>query len=111
PPRDRDFGLGEPGVETLAWRIADHALERALGEGGADTVVVSAIREDDELRLQVSDDGTPWTAAGDPAPAREAFDDLAGRAAGCGGRCAIARGEAGGTEVRAWLPWPKPAGD
>ncbi|HLS55344.1 MAG TPA: cation diffusion facilitator family transporter [Zeimonas sp.] len=109
PSQDRDFGLGEPGVEALAWRIADHALERALGEGGADTVVVSAIREDAELRLQVSDDGRPWAAADDAGPASEAFEDLCRRAAAWSGRCAIARGEAGGTEVRAWLPWSKPA--
>ena len=70
-------------------------------------MIVSAIREGEELRLQVSDDGQPWLASADRGPAREAFDVLAERAAGCGGRFAIASGEAGGTEVRAWLPWRK----
>lgn len=108
PADDRRFGLGAPGVEALAWRIADLALERALRDGDADIVIVSAIREDDELRLQVSDDGRPWSAAGDRGPAREAFEELAERAAACGGGCAIAPGEAGGAEVRARLPWPGP---
>jgi len=106
PSEDRVFGLGQPGVETLAWRIADHALERALVDGGAGMVIVSAIRDDDELRLQISDDGQPHAAGGARDAARETFDDLCGRAAACGGRCTIALGEAGGTEVRAWLPWP-----
>lgn len=107
PAEDHRFGLGEPAVETLAWRIADGALGRALGERGADLVVVSAIREDDELRLQVSDDGEPWSAGDDRGAAREAFDEFARRAAACGGGCTIARGEAGGTEVRVRLPWPE----
>ena len=50
----------------------------------------------------------PWSAAADRGPAREAFEELAERAAACGGGCAIAPGEAGGAEVRARLPWPGP---
>ena len=106
PADDRRFGLGAPGVEALAWRIADHALERALRDGDAGLVIVSAIREDDELRLQVSDDGRPWSGAEDCGPAREAFEELAERAVACGGGCAIAPGEAGGAEVQVRLPWP-----
>ncbi len=106
PAEDREFGLGEPAVETLAWRVADDALGRALDERGADLVVVSAIREDDELRLQVSDDGEPWSAGDERGPARAAFDEFVRRAADCGGGCSIAPGEAGGTEVRLRLPWP-----
>ncbi len=106
PADDDRFGLGAPGVEALAWRIADHALERALQEGEASMVVVSAIREDGELRLQVSDDGRPWVAVRAGAAALAALDDLARRAADCGGECTIAPGEAGGTELRVRLPWP-----
>ncbi len=107
PPQDRDFGLGEPGIETLAWRMVDHALERALRDGAADIVIVSAISEGGELRLQISDDGRPWAEDEERGPAHDAFEALAERATGCGGRFAIARGEAGGAEIRAWLPWRK----
>jgi signal transduction histidine kinase len=105
PSDDQVFGLAAPGVETLAWRIADRALERALRDGTAALVIVSAIREDDELRLQISDDGEPAAiGAGDDA-ARQAIGELVERAAACGGRCTVGPGEAAGTEVRAWLPW------
>lgn len=105
PGEDRDFGLGEPAVETLAWRIADGALEQALGERGAALVIVSAIREDDELRLQVSDDGRPWSPGDDRGPAA-VFDEFARSATACGGGCTIGGGEGGGAEVRLRLPWP-----
>ncbi|MEB2352441.1 MAG: hypothetical protein OZ924_13620, partial [Burkholderiaceae bacterium] len=105
PDEDRDFGLGEPAVETLAWRIADGALEQALGERGAALVIVSAIREDDELRLQVSDDGRPWNP-GDDRSSTAAFDEFARSATACGGSCTIGGGEGGGAEVRLRLPWP-----
>lgn len=103
PSEDRRFGFGAPGVETLAWRIADRALERALRDEAAEIVIVSAIREDDELRLQISDDGER-PLSGDDAD-RRVIGELAERAAACGGRCTIGPGEAAGTEVRAWLPW------
>ncbi|MCC7058719.1 MAG: cation diffusion facilitator family transporter [Burkholderiaceae bacterium] len=119
PVQDRSFGLGAPGVEALAWRIADHALARALLEAGAATVVLSAISEEGQLRLQISDDGRPFEAphaarapdAGAAAPAAEEggstsrLAQMADRVCALGGRCTIGPGEAGGAEILVRLPW------
>ncbi len=105
PPVERDFGLADPAVEALAWGAAREALGRALDRAGAAIVVVSAVREDEELRLQVSDDGEPWSADPQRGGAAEAFGALCERARALGGDCTIARGDAGGTELRLRLPW------
>ncbi|HVI26079.1 MAG TPA: sensor histidine kinase [Xanthomonadaceae bacterium] len=90
-----------PVVELACARIAEEAMGNALRHAQAREVVVSLSHDDDELLLEVADDGTGFAA-----------DQIAGtgllamreRAMHVGGRVAIDAAPGEGTRVRAWMP-------
>lgn len=104
PADDEAFGLGSPEVESAACRIVAEALSNAVDHARAGMVVVSARRADDQLTLQVSDDGRglPRRNVAE-GPGLRTMRELAQR---CGGRVSVATGESGGAEVLVELPWP-----
>jgi signal transduction histidine kinase len=90
-------------VEVAAYRIISEALNNVLrhAEAGMCHVQLSVDEGAKLLHVNVSDDGrgfqSIWQAGVGLASMRE-------RAAELGGHCAVERGEAGGTRVRATLP-------
>jgi signal transduction histidine kinase len=92
-----------PAVELACARIAEEAMGNALRHAQAREVVVSLSHDDDELLLEVADDGTGFAA-----------DQIAGagllamreRAMHVGGRVAIDAAPGAGTRVRVRMPFP-----
>lgn len=96
---DAVFGAELPAaIEVAAYRIATEALNNAVRHSGATTVQLR-LRADDELIVEVIDDGGPggeWRAGVGITAMRE-------RAAELGGACEIGPSPEGGA-VRARLP-------
>lgn len=82
--------------------IVEEALSDVSRRGGASRVEVELETEGDDLVLGVRDDGQPEPSWGGWAPHR-GFDRLRERAAGIGGRVAVASG-ARDTVVRVVVP-------
>ncbi len=95
-------GLGElpAAVEVAAYRIVEEALENARRHSGAKSCTVRLVLDDD-LRLEVRDDGL-----GLPAERRDGvgLDSMRERAAEVGGVCRIETWPGGGVRVAAHLP-------
>lgn len=103
PADDARFGLGDPAVESLAWRIVDEAMAEAIRGGSLRMLVVSVRTEDGRLTVQVGDDADGGARARSIPPALAAIGE---RVADLGGRIDYATGESGGSELIAVLPWP-----
>ncbi|WP_435877970.1 sensor histidine kinase [Streptomyces kurssanovii] len=92
-----------PAVEAAAYRIVQESLTNAVRHGGAGVrIAVTVVREEDALRVHVTDDG----AAEPPVPG-SGFGILGmrERARSVGGTLSAGpRGEAAGFEVAAILP-------
>jgi signal transduction histidine kinase len=100
-------GLARP-VDAAVYRIAQESLTNALRHArNATRVRIDVRREEDVLRLRVSDDGQA-----EPGPAPESGFGLLGmaeRAQLLGGSLAAGPGPAGGWVVEAALPVEEPA--
>lgn len=105
PDDDALFGLGPARVESLAHACVVDALQRAVSEGHASLVLVSARRGVASVVLQVSDDGIPFRQR--TFATNEAFEGLQSQVVSMGGTLTMHSGESGGVEVLLSLPWPR----
>jgi signal transduction histidine kinase len=92
-----------PAVEAAAYRIVQESLTNAVRHGGAGVrIAVTVVRDEDALRVEVTDDGTA-----EPSVPGSGFGILGmrERARSVGGTLSAGpRGEAAGFEVAAILP-------
>jgi signal transduction histidine kinase len=87
-------------VDVAAYRIVQEALTNVVRHADTDRAEVRLEYGDDDLVVQVDDDGR---AAGPPFPGT-GITGMAERAAALGGRFHAGPRPAGGFRVRAWLP-------
>lgn len=101
-------------IELAAYRIAQEALSNAIAHAQADEIVVRLTLAQDQLLLQVIDDGVGFTLPEHPSQlTRSAHYGLVGmreRASLLGGRVQIVTAPGQGTQVTAELP-TEPSGD
>ncbi len=88
-----------PGVETAAWFVVSEALANAAKHSEASHVTVWLTRRDDELRVEVVDDGR-----GGANPTGGGLQGLAQRVAALDGTLEVYSPAGGPTVVRASLP-------
>lgn len=88
---------------TALYRIAQEALTNVARHASAGRVGVSLHADDSVVALQVEDDGC-GVPAGSPGPLALGILGMKERASLFGGDVTVARGERGGTVVRAALP-------
>lgn len=96
-----DLGSLPAAVEVAAYRIAGEALTNVARHARAGRAVVRLVRDDRDLLVEVTDDGTGIAA---DAQAGVGLVSLRERAAELGGRSEVTCPATGGTVVRAWLP-------
>jgi PAS domain S-box-containing protein len=94
---DHRFGRG---TERTAYFVVAEATANVLKHAAAAHVVIRAQPHDDELLVEVGDDGA---GRGDRAEGG-GLTGLRDRVAAVGGRFEVVPGAGGGTVVRAWLP-------
>jgi signal transduction histidine kinase len=87
-------------IEAAAYFVAAEGLTNAAKHSGADSVRVSAVREDGSLLVTVTDDGSGGAAASNGS----GLTGLADRVAAVGGRLAVDSPSGAGTELTAEFP-------
>jgi signal transduction histidine kinase len=100
-----------PDVEVAILRSAQEAVANALRHAAATTVTITLTYFDDEVSLDVIDDGTGFDPDAVAAPTREGGHGLPGmreRAAHLGGRLDLESRPGEGTAVALALPAPSP---
>ncbi len=103
-----DAQLGEEPALSLErkhtlYRIAREALHNIVKHAHASTVLLRLERQDDELVLEVRDDGRGFDATG-PFPGHLGLRSIQERAARLGGICSLASAPAQGTSLRVRIP-------
>jgi signal transduction histidine kinase len=101
--------LEDPGrlpaaLDVVLLRVAAEALANTARHSGARTCSLTLTARDDEVTLEVIDDGR-GVRSGEPAGV--GLGSIADRVAEVGGRSSIAAGDAGGTRVSVTLPRPR----
>ncbi len=91
----------EPGLADHAEAVVREAVSNAIRHGGA-TEVTILVRVDDDLTIEVIDNGTG--IADDVTPS--GLRNLRGRAEDSGGTFDVARADGGGTVLRWSAPLP-----
>lgn len=109
PADEAAFGLGEPDVEAVAFRVVELALQDAaqaeLWITETKLVVVSARSEDGQMTLQVSHSGRSRRREAELI-AGPAWVALSERLKPLAGHISAGPGDGGGFELIAVLPWP-----
>lgn len=102
---------GDPDVELpeaeriTAYRVAKEAMVNASKHSGAGEIEVHLSRGPDEVVVSVRDDGRGISPADvQERPGHLGLSSMRDRAEVAGGRLDVRRLDAGGTEVRLWLP-------
>jgi signal transduction histidine kinase len=103
-----DAQLGEEPALSLErkhalYRIAREALHNIVKHAHASTVLLRLDRQDDELVLEVRDDGRGFDPAG-PFPGHLGLHSIQERAARLGGTCSLESAPAQGTSLRVRIP-------
>lgn len=88
-------------VEVVAYLIGQEALANAVRHAGARSITVTLTAGEEDLVLEVRDDGRGFTA---PRPGGVGLGSMAERAEEIGGRLTVAAAPDGGTRVLARLP-------
>jgi signal transduction histidine kinase len=86
-------------VETAAYFVASEALANVVKHASASSVWLRAVREGDELVLEVADDGV-----GGADPASSGLRGLRDRVEAAGGRLRVESPPGGGTRIVARIP-------
>ncbi|HYO43516.1 MAG TPA: sensor histidine kinase [Candidatus Limnocylindrales bacterium] len=105
------FRTLHPDVEVAILRTAQEALSNAVRHAGASTITLTLTYFDDEVSLDVIDDGSGFDPASVAAPTREGGHGLPGmreRAEHLGGRLDVESGPGEGTAIALALPAPSP---
>jgi PAS domain S-box-containing protein len=101
---DDDVDLPEA-EQVTAYRVAKEAMVNARKHAGATRVEVHVSRDRDEVVVTVRDDGRGISPDDDrERPGHLGLSKMRDRAEVAGGRLDVRRLEAGGTEMRLWLP-------
>ena len=101
---DADLGLGDA-ERITAYRVAKEAMVNARKHAGAEHVIVSLSRGDEELTVTVRDDGRGIRAEDErDRPGHQGLASMRDRALVAGGRLRVGPTPEGGTEVRLSLP-------
>jgi signal transduction histidine kinase len=103
-----DAQLGEEPALSLErkhalYRIAQEALHNIVKHAHASTVILRLARQDDELVLEVRDDGRGFDPAGS-FPGHLGLRSIQERVARLGGTCSIESAPAQGTYLRVCIP-------
>ena len=88
-------------VEVAVYRIVQEALTNIVRHARADECTVSLAAADEELSLEITDDGTGLPEG---LAVGVGLLSMRERAAELGGECAVDPATGGGTRVRVWLP-------
>ncbi|MGY1770279.1 histidine kinase [Blastococcus sp. SYSU D00813] len=88
-------------LEVAVFRIAQEAVLNAVRHSGARAVEVSVCAEEEQVVVEVTDDGRGLVTG---RPAGVGLSSMRERAAELGGRCDVGPADGGGTRVRALLP-------
>jgi PAS domain S-box-containing protein len=107
---DREDVAYQGDVSTAAFRIVQEALTNVTRHSRASRVAVSFRHENDELRIDIADDGCGIaSAAANTARTRHGLLGMRERAHMLGGSLTIQDGPGGGTRVSASLPLMRPS--
>jgi signal transduction histidine kinase len=103
-----DAQLGEEPALSLErkhalYRIAREALHNIVKHAHANTVLLRLDRQDDELVLEVRDDGRGFDPT-EPFPGHLGLRSIQERAARLGGTCSLESAPAQGTYLRVCIP-------
>src|SRR5258706_3604852 len=85
------------------YRIAQEALHNIVKHAGASRVILRLARQDDELILEVSDDGKGFDPT-EPFPGHLGLRSIQERAAQLGGTCSIESAPGQGTRLHVRIP-------
>jgi len=96
-----------PGVDLAAYRIVQEALTNVSRHAGAGHAVVRISYTDEEVSVQVDDNGTGGPG-GDGVPGGNGIDGMRERARALGGTLAAGHRDGGGFRVLARLPLGTP---
>jgi signal transduction histidine kinase len=99
-----------PEVERTAWRVAQVALDNAVRHASAAEIRISVSTSNEQVRLEIADDGTGIDPAAAAAAARSGargLVDLSRRAAAVGASVKVEAGQTSGTIVH--FRWPAEA--
>jgi signal transduction histidine kinase len=101
-----------PDIEVAILRAAQEAVANALRHAAASTITITLTYFDDEVSLDVIDDGAGFDPAAVAAPTREGGHGLPGmreRAEHLGGRLDVESRPGEGTAIALALPAPSPS--
>jgi signal transduction histidine kinase len=88
-------------VESTAYFLVSEATNNAARHSGARSVAVEIRRVDDELRVEIADDGVGGAV---PTTAGTGMQGMLDRVTALGGRMHVDSPPGGGTRIKAWLP-------
>jgi glucose-6-phosphate-specific signal transduction histidine kinase len=105
PEEQSAFGMGEAGIEAVAFKLVQEGLAASLEDGDVKATVVSLRATKGVLTVHISDDGqAPGTKF---RPLSEALNsDLRAQVETVGGIFNLGKGDSGGFELWVTLPWP-----
>jgi signal transduction histidine kinase len=104
-----DFA-GLPGeIATHLYRVLQESLTNVVRHAGASEVLVTAVRDEREVRLTIDDDGRGVVGQPSASPGL-GLTSMRERAALMGGTFSIGGGPLGGTRVTVRVPVPGPVG-
>ena len=92
-----------PGVEVAAYRVVQEAVTNVIRHAGATRAEVTVEHLPQELVVRVDDDGSGWSATGDPEEGH-GVRGMRERAAALGGRLDVSPSPLGGLRVTATFP-------
>lgn len=95
--------LMDPARRLALFRVASESLHNVVKHSGASQVYLSLARQEQEVQLEVRDDGVGFDP-GDCGPDHYGLDSMRERLEGAGGRWILESRPGQGTTIRAWLP-------
>jgi glucose-6-phosphate-specific signal transduction histidine kinase len=105
-PEDQStFGIGEAGIEALAFKLVQVGLQESMDDANVKATVVSLRATTGVLTVHISDDGQAPGTKFRPL-SEELNSDLRAEVELMGGIFNLGKGDSGGFELWVTLPWP-----
>jgi glucose-6-phosphate-specific signal transduction histidine kinase len=106
PEEQSVFGMGDPGIEAIAFKLVQEGLAASLEDHKTKATVVSLRAATGVLTVHISDDGQAPGTKFRPLP--EVLNaDLRSQVEIAGGIFNLGQGDSGGFELWVTLPWPR----
>jgi glucose-6-phosphate-specific signal transduction histidine kinase len=105
PEEQADFGMGDAGIEGVAFKLVQAGLAASLEDGNVKATVVSLRAATGVLTVHISDDGQAPGTKFRPL-SEELNSDLRAQVEIVGGIFNLGKGDSGGFELWVTLPWP-----